>query len=52
MNQLSIEMAYTTWAESCQDPYITPEGSLRQCRRRNNHTGDHASDHPLTTWKQ
>lgn len=37
------EVAWTTWAESCKDPAVTPEGDLRQCRRRSGHKGDCAS---------
>lgn len=46
---IQTEMAYTTYAESCKDPYLTdgadfpPE--LRECRRRNKHDGTHASGH-------
>ena len=43
VKDLEIEMAYTTWAESCQDPHICRDNSLRQCRRRKNHDGAHAS---------
>lgn len=37
------EFAYTPWAASCQDPTLTTEGDLRECRRPKNHKGVHAS---------
>lgn len=37
------EMAFTSWDRSCQDAAVTPEGSLRQCRRPAGHTDQHAS---------
>lgn len=40
---LELEMAYTTWDQSCQDPHITYDKELRQCRRAKNHEGPHAS---------
>ena len=36
---LDEEMAWTTWADSCRDPYPP----FRQCRRPRKHDGDHAS---------
>lgn len=45
---LTLEMAYTSWADSCKDP--TPD--LRECRRPHGHDGAHASGHGdgLRTW--
>lgn len=46
---IQTEMAYTTYAESCKDPFLTdgadfpPE--LRECRRTARHEGAHASGH-------
>jgi hypothetical protein len=40
---LELEMAYTSWEQSCQDPHITLNGDLRQCRRARHHGGPHAS---------
>lgn len=40
---LDTEMSYTTWAESCKDPHVTLSGDLRECRRRADHPGVHAS---------
>jgi hypothetical protein len=40
---LELEMAYTSWEQSCQDPRVTLTGDLRQCRRPRNHEGTHAS---------
>lgn len=36
---LDLEFAYTTWADSCQDPY-SPH---YQCRRPAGHEGQHAA---------
>lgn len=36
---LDLEFAFTTWQESCRDPYPT----LQQCRRRAGHEGQHAA---------
>lgn len=38
---IALEMAYTSWEQSCKDP--TPE--LRECRRPHGHEGPHASGH-------
>lgn len=46
MTTVETEMAWTTWGESCRDAAVTPEGDLRQCRRRVGHPtddGGHAS---------
>lgn len=43
VQDLELEMAFTTWEGSCQDPHITHGGDLRQCRRPKNHEGVHAS---------
>ena len=40
---IETEMAFTSWQRSCQDPHVTPDNSLRQCRRPTGHDGDHAS---------
>lgn len=47
--RIALEIAYTTWDESCKDPLA--EG-LRECRRPHGHDGDHASGHGegLRTW--
>lgn len=47
---LSLEFAYTTWDDSCQDPY---NGSY-QCRRPAGHDGDHAAGFGAArlTWEQ
>lgn len=37
------EMAYTTYAESCKDPHITPDADMRECRRAKRHAPPHAS---------
>lgn len=37
--QLTMEFAYTTWDDSCQDPY----SPYYQCRRPRGHAGDHAA---------
>lgn len=48
-NEASIqtEMAYTTYDESCRDPYLTDgadfPAELRECRRPKRHQGNHAS---------
>ena len=42
-HELTLEMAWTPWRDSCRDPHITPDGDLRQCRRRRNHDDEHAS---------
>lgn len=48
-NEASIqtEMAYTTYDESCRDPYLTNgadfPAELRECRRPKRHNGNHAS---------
>ncbi len=36
---LDREFAYTSWRESCRDPYTIDQ----QCRRRAGHDGDHAA---------
>ena len=38
-DRLTLEFAYTTWADSCQDPY----SPFYQCRRPRGHDGDHAA---------
>ena len=44
---VQTEMAYTTYGESCKDPYLTDgadfPAELRECRRPYGHQGDHAS---------
>lgn len=42
---LELEMAYTSWDQSCQDPHVTRSGDLRECRRAKNHPLPHASGH-------
>jgi hypothetical protein len=48
-NEASIqtEMLYTTYGESCRDPYLTDgadfPAELRECRRPHGHQGNHAS---------
>lgn len=43
IEQIELEMAYTTWEQSCKDPVIDPYGDLRECRRDKRHVGPHAS---------
>lgn len=44
---IETEMLYTTYSESCRDPYLTDGASyppeLRECRRPAGHKGHHAS---------
>lgn len=46
---IQTEMAYTTYGESCRDPYLTDgadfPAELRECRRAAKHEGVHASGH-------
>lgn len=37
------EMDYTTYGESCRDPYVTDAQDLVLCRRRTKHHGAHAT---------
>ena len=37
------EMDYTTYGESCRDPYVTNAQDLVLCRRRTRHVGAHAT---------
>lgn len=44
IQQIELEMSYTTWEQSCKDPAVDPStGDLRECRRQHSHTGPHAS---------
>jgi hypothetical protein len=47
---LSAEMAYVSYHDSCQDPCVDATGWLRECRRLRGHDGQHASDYPLYVW--
>lgn len=44
---IETEMLYTTYGESCKDPYLTNGADfppdLRECRRPHGHAGKHAS---------
>ena len=46
-SSIENEMSYTTYGESCKDPYLTDGVSfppdLRECRRPKRHEGNHAS---------
>lgn len=42
-SKIQNEMLFTTWEESCQDPILTEDGDLRECRRFKNHNDKHAS---------
>jgi hypothetical protein len=35
--EIQLEMYYTTWEDSCRNPAVTAEGSLRECRRFRGH---------------
>ena len=37
MSDHDLELAWTTWADSCRDELITLTGDLRQCRRTRGH---------------
>jgi hypothetical protein len=37
------ELSWTSWGSSCKNPAVTPDDSLRQCRRLAGHPGDCAS---------
>lgn len=45
LEQIELEMAYTSWEQSCKDPVVGPTGDLRECRRQHGHAGPHASGH-------
>lgn len=49
---LKIEFAYTTWDDSCKDPYVDGD-DLRQCRRPKGHDMEigHAAGYDYVTWK-
>lgn len=46
LDALELEMAYTSWAESCRDPLLPTAYDERACRRRKGHEDNlHASGH-------
>lgn len=53
-DDLHLEMAYISYEDSCKDPHVDPDGTLRECRRGRWHKYEgtpHASDYPLTVWR-
>ena len=38
-----LEIDYTAFSASCQDPLLTLDGQLVLCRRQVRHAGDHAT---------
>lgn len=48
--ELDQEFAYTTWEQSCRDPY-PPD---LECRRQRGHDGDHAAGYgdARVRWEQ
>lgn len=52
MNRRQLEMAYTSYADSCKDPHLDSSGTVRFCRRPKGHDPDepHASDMPYVEW--
>lgn len=42
-DELLLETDYTSYANSCRDPHITPAKDLVECRRQNGHDDTHAT---------
>lgn len=43
LEQIELEMAYTSWEQSCKDPLLPAEHDERACRRQAGHEDYHAA---------